>query len=63
MAVRGSKTQYIKVSDVLIGRGIIVEEIVRSAEEEARSSGITVEKYLVDNELVPQELVAPWATS
>ncbi|MCK5849739.1 MAG: Flp pilus assembly complex ATPase component TadA [Kiritimatiellae bacterium] len=49
------KTHKGKISDILTKNGVIEAEAMATAEEEAKSSGIRLEKYLIEKELVSSD--------
>ena len=42
-----------KIPEILVRRGLITEEALQAAEQEASSSGVSLEKFLVDRGMVP----------
>lgn len=42
-----------KLSDILVAHGVIEPDTLKTMEEEAISAGVTLEKYLVEKDLVP----------
>ncbi|MFO7871496.1 MAG: hypothetical protein R6V03_08705, partial [Kiritimatiellia bacterium] len=42
-----------KVSDILVERKAVDADALKTAQQEASSSGIALEKYLVENDVVP----------
>src|SRR3989339_1005228 len=54
--IRMAKKPYSqKISDILLKYGMIEEEALRSAEQEAQTSGTRLEKVLIDKKMVKSE--------
>ena len=51
----GKKPYSSKISDILLKHKAIEADALRAAEEEARSSGVRLEKYLIEKKLIKNE--------